>query len=207
VNTVTAAVAGAARSLVRIWALSWPLLTNTVARLAPFHKTVELPTKPPPKAVRAKPAPPAAALEGEMETSAGVPGGGGVTRKLRAADVPPPGPGLKTVTAADVETARSADVSCAESWTLLTNTAARLAPFHKTVELLTKPEPKTLNVRPGVPAVALDGEIEANPGTGFGRETRKVFAVEVPPPGDGVKTVTAAVAAEARSAVRIWALN
>ena len=82
--------------------------------------------------------------------------------------MPPPGPGLKTVNDAVVAEARSAVRIEAVSCVLLTKTVVRSAAFQRTVELLTKPEPRMVIVKPGLPAVVLDGSIEAGVGSGFG---------------------------------------
>ena len=65
--------------------------------------------------------------------------------KALAVEVPPPGPGLKTVTNAVAAAARSAPRIVAVSCPLLMKTVARLAPFQRTVELLTKSEPNAPN--------------------------------------------------------------
>src|SRR2546430_9843918 len=83
---------------------------------------------------------------------------------VAAAEVPPPGAGLTTVTlampAAAMSAARIVAVSCVGE----TNVVARAAPFQFTVEVLTKLLPLTVKVAAGPPAVSADGLIL--PGTG-----------------------------------------
>jgi hypothetical protein len=77
---------------------------------------------------------------------------------------PPPGAGLKTVTGAVPALATSAAVIAAVTWVLLTNVVTRLLPFQRT----TVPEeylvPLTVRVKAPLPASALVGEIDVNPG-------------------------------------------
>jgi len=87
---------------------------------------------------------------------------------LAAVEVPPPGAGLKTVTATVADETKSLAKIEALSSVLLTKTVLRVWPFQWTVELLTKFEPFTVNVKLDPPAVALDGERDFSDGTGFG---------------------------------------
>src|SRR5262249_45509646 len=87
--------------------------------------------------------------------------------KEAPADVPPPGAGEKTVTSAVPADARSAAPIAACSWLPLTNVVVRSAPFQRTTELDTNPEPFTVSVSPGPPAVAEFGEIELIIGAGL----------------------------------------
>ncbi len=52
-------------------AVSWLLLTKVVVRLVPFHRTTELELKLEPLTVNVKAAPPAVALDGEIEIAVG----------------------------------------------------------------------------------------------------------------------------------------
>lgn len=69
--TVTVAVPGLAISLARIFAVTWPLFTKVVERLAPFHWATQPKTKFEPVMVRVKFSPPCVALLGESEASDG----------------------------------------------------------------------------------------------------------------------------------------
>jgi hypothetical protein len=94
-------------------------------------------------------------------------GVGAVIGKVIAADVPPPGVGLNTVTealpAALISLAEIAAVSCV----LLTNVVVRSAPFQRTFEEEMNEEPVTVSVKSGPPATALLGEREVKTGAGF----------------------------------------
>jgi hypothetical protein len=82
----------------------------------------------------------------------------------------------------------------------------RFAPFHCTTESATKPLPLTVSVNAAPPAVrdvGLKLEIVDNGGSLI----VKVRALEVPPPGAGLTTVTWAVPAAAMSAAGIAAVN
>ena len=68
--------------------------------------------------------------------------------------------------------------------------------------------PLTVRVKPAPPAVADEGLKLVVVGTGLsGTLIVKVWALEVPPPGVGLKTVTLAVPAVAMSAARIKAVT
>src|SRR5207249_3071331 len=138
------------------------------------------------------PAPPAVALEGDSVVSVGPPA---LTGRLSAADVPPPGAAVVTVTLAMAATARSVAGIAAVSWVALTNVVVRVAPFHLTVLPLTKLLPVTVSVKAAPPVVALAGDSVVNVGVGL--VMVNVCAAEVPPPGAGVMTVTGTVAAVA----------
>jgi hypothetical protein len=73
------------------------------------------------------------------------------------------------------------------------------------VDVETKFEPVTLRVKPGVPASTALGASDAIAGTGL--SIVKVRALDVPPPGAGVETVTEAMPAVAMSAAVIAAVR
>jgi len=77
-----------------------------------------------------------------------------------AFEPPPPGAGLKTVTAAVPGLPTSLAGIDAERLVLLTTVVARFEPFHRTTELGTKPAPLTDSVNAASPALAELGEIE-----------------------------------------------
>ena len=76
------------------------------------------------------------------------------------AEVPPPGAGVNTVTWAVPTAAMSPAAIAACSCVLLTNVVARGLPFQFTTDVLVKPDPFTVRVKPPAPANALDGESE-----------------------------------------------
>jgi hypothetical protein len=94
-------------------------------------------------------------------------GVGAVIVNVIAAEVPPPGVGLKTVTEALPAAAISLAEMAAVNWVLLTKVVVRSAPFHRTVELEMNEEPFTVSVKSGAPATALVGEMEVKTGRGF----------------------------------------
>ena len=125
-----------------------------------------------------------------------------LTVKARPADVPPPGEGLKTVTVALPAAAISDAGMAAASVVLLTKEVVRAFPPQRTTELLMKLEPFSVSVNADPPTVAELGAIPDRTGAGLGGGGEiivKACAAEVPPPGAGLKTVTAAVPEETRS--------
>ena len=78
-------------------------------------------------------------------------------------------------------------------------------PFHLTTEPSRKFIPFTVKVKAGSPAILLVGERDVM--VGIGLLTMNVWALEVPPPGAGFKTVTEAVPAVAMSAAVINAVS
>jgi hypothetical protein len=79
------------------------------------------------------------------------------------------------------------------------NVVVRGAPFHCTIEEDRKFVPVTVSVNGAPPTMAEPGVKEPIVGSGF-LVIVKVNALEVPPPGVGVETVTVAVPAAAMSA-------
>jgi hypothetical protein len=75
------------------------------------------------------------------------------TLNVIAPDVPPPGPGVKTVTAAVPAAARSLARMSAVSVVASTNVVARGEPFQRTTEDWTKFAPVAVSVNPGPPAM------------------------------------------------------
>ena len=76
----------------------------------------------------------------------------------------------------------------------------RAAPFQLTTELLMNPAPFTVRVKAAAPAVAPVGANEVIEGTGLAALMVKLALPDVPPPGDGLNTVTRPEPAEAMSA-------
>src|SRR2546423_5097649 len=202
VITVTCGVPAAATSAAAMAAVSCVALTKTVVRAAPFQLTVEPPAKLLPVTVSVKAAFPAAALAGDRVESVG---DGLLTLNVWAAEVPPPGAGVTTVTCGVPAAATSAAAMAAVSCVALTKVVVRVAPFHLTVLPLTKPVPVTVSVKAGLPADVLVGDRAARGGAEL--LTVNVWAAEVPPPGAGVTTVTDAVVAAARSVAGIAAVS
>ncbi|HTY77659.1 MAG TPA: hypothetical protein VMI34_07570 [Candidatus Bathyarchaeia archaeon] len=89
----------------------------------------------------------------------------------------------------------------------LTNVVVRLLPFHWMTEVGTKPLPATVSVKAAPFCCALPGESEDNTGAGFTPVTVKAMALDVPPPGAGVVTVTAGEPALARSPAGMLAVS
>ncbi len=81
----------------------------------------------------------------------------------------------------------------------------RSDPFQRTTELVLKPLPLTVSVKAASPARAPVGFMPVEAGTGL--LIVKVWALEVPPPGAGLNTVTAAVPAVTMSEADIAAVN
>jgi hypothetical protein len=122
-------------------------------------------TKPVPVRVNVKAAPPVVAEVGAIEVSAGAETA--LIVKDRFADVPPPGAGLVTVTAAVPAVAISAAVIAAVSCVALTKVVVLAAPLNFTTDADTKPVPLTARVKAAPPAVALVGEREVSVGAGL----------------------------------------
>ena len=81
----------------------------------------------------------------------------------------------------------------------------RFEPFHLTLEVGTKPFPLTSRVNWASPAVAELGLRLVMDGTGL--VTVKAWEFEVPPPGVGLFTVTAAVPPDAMSEALMLAVT
>ena len=167
-----------------ICAVTWVLLTRVVVRLLPSNRTTELALKFVPLTVRVKAGPAAVLLVGLILVMVG---DGLLTVNVRELEVPPPGVGLKTVMLKVPPTAISVDVICAVSVVLLTKVVVRSLPLKRTIELLLKLDPVAVKVKEEPPAVLLVGLILLRLGVGL--LTAKLTALEVPPPGDGLKIV------------------
>src|SRR5436309_15285739 len=101
----------------------------------------------------------------------------------------------------------SAAVMSAWSCVALINVVVRSLPFQCTTDDATKFVPVTVNVNAALPATLSVGDRELTVGPGFGVFMVKVCALDVPPPGVGLTTVTKAVPAVAMSAAVIWAVS
>jgi hypothetical protein len=102
-------------------------------------------------------APPATAEEGVRLVIDGT-GLPATIVKIMALDVPPPGVGLKTVTPAVPIAAISSGEIEVVSWLLLIKLVVLLELFHRTIEVLTKFEPFTVNVKAEPPGGIEAGE-------------------------------------------------
>jgi hypothetical protein len=87
--------------------------------------------------------------------------------KVRSFDVPPPGPGLFTVTLAVPAVSMSPAEMEAVNFVELLKVVVRSDPFHRTLAAETKLEPFTVRVNPGSPATAELGLIPVTDGTGL----------------------------------------
>jgi hypothetical protein len=152
--------------------------------------------------VRVKLEPNASAIEGEILE---IEGTGLRTARVRAAEVPPPGDGLETVTDRLVPVATSDAGICAVNWVLLTKVAVRFAPLTCTTEPGMKPLPVSVRVKAALPAETLAGEILESEGSGL--VIVSVRAAEVPPPGAELATVIETVPDEATSLAGIAAVS
>jgi len=107
----------------------------------------------------------------------------------KAFDVPPPGAGLNTVTKAVPGELMSTEEIVATNSVGLTNVVERVRPFHLTSDVCTKLVPLTVNANVGLPTTSIFLLRLVKFGIGFGGKTVNISGLEVPPPGDGEKTV------------------
>ena len=111
--------------------------------------------------------------------AAGATATAGPTVSVRAGDVPPPGPALKTVTAGLVPAAvRATAGTTAVNRVALTNVVGTAAPLTATAEPATKFVPVRVTVVAGLPAGTAVGLRDASVGTGL--VTANVWAAVVP---------------------------
>jgi hypothetical protein len=142
-------------------AVNWFAFTKDVVRAAPFTLTVELFTKLEPLTVKEKVA---SLTFFEVGLKVVIVGTGLLMLKVIGPASPPPGAGLNTVTGAVPALAMSAAVMAAVTWVLLMNVVTRLLPFHRTTVPAEYLVPLTVSVKAPLPASALVGEIDVNPG-------------------------------------------
>lgn len=201
-ETTIEAVPAVARSPTVIVALTCVELMKAVVRSEPFHLTTHPLTKLVPVTVKVRVPDPAFAETGFIAVRVGV---GLLMEKVEFADVPPPGAGFETEIDAVPAVAMSlADIE-AVSWLALIKVVVRVLPFHRTVLPLTKFDPLTVKVNVLLPACVELGLSVVIDGEGFVIE--KDPCPEVPPPGVGLNTVTAAVPDEAISEALIVAVS
>jgi hypothetical protein len=134
-KTVIGNVPTVTRSVPRIDAVSWVALIKVVERLTPLKRTTEPAAKPVPLTVSPNPRLPALLVGGEIVLIVGGGAPVGLTLRLTAELVPPPGVGLKTVIGNVPVTAISAAVIDAVNCVLVTNVVGRGLPLSLTSEL------------------------------------------------------------------------
>ena len=168
---------------------------------------MEFETKPVPFTVSVKAGPPAPAKFGLSVVIAGI-GFALVIVKVTAFEFPPTGAGFDTVMTALPGAAMSLAGIVAVSSVALVDVVGRSAPFQRTTEADIKPVPVIVRLNAPLPAVAEPGLSPLMVGTGL--LTGKLTALEDPPPGPGLKTVTLEVPPVARSLAgidaEIWLL-
>jgi hypothetical protein len=141
---------------------------------------------------------------------------------VSAFDVPPPGVGFTTVTAAVPEAAISLAEIIAVNCVEFTNVVGRALPFHCAMELAMKLVPLMVNANAAPPAAVVFGASDVSVGNGFGALIVNVNGFEVVPDGAhagivaartepkttvGVNTVTEALPAFRISAAVIVAVS
>jgi len=183
-------------------AVSCVALTNVVGRLLPLNRTIELALKLVPLTVNTKSASPASLFVGEILVSVGT---GLLTVRLTGFELPPPGSELKTVIGKSPFATTSAAVICAVICVELTRVLGRSLPLKRTTELALKLVPLTVNTKAASPANLVVGEMVVTVGTGL--LTARSLELEIPPPGNGLKTVIGNVPVATTSAAVIWAVN
>lgn len=162
--TVTAAVVGAAMSVLVMLAVNLVAETYLVVRFEPFHLTRDVVTNPLPSTVKVNAGPFALAEAGLRVAMAG---NGLLTVNVLEVDVPPPGVGLRTLTEAVPLAAMSDAVMTAVSRVAETKVVVRLDPFQRTVEVGTKPAPSTVMTKLPPPTIVELGSMPAIEGTGL----------------------------------------
>jgi hypothetical protein len=179
-----------------------PPFTKVVVSAVCFHFTVAPFTKLLPVTVKVNPAEPTITLGGDSAVATGT---GLSTVNVSPPEAPPPGVGFDTFTCTLPAVATSAAVMAAVTFVLLTNVVVRLLPPHSTTAPFTKLLPLTVSVKAPLPAITLVGDSDVAAGTGL--PMVNVMALEVPPSGAGVITVTLAVPGVAMSAAVIPAVS
>src|SRR5271156_1361307 len=123
----------------------------------------------------------------------------------KAPEVPPPGAGVKTLTWAVPAAATSDGLMVASSSLLDVSVVVRALEFHCTTESGVKLVPTTLSEKAALPATIEPGVNDVI--VGAAAVTVNDIPPDVPPPGEGLETVTVAVSADATSAVVIAACS
>jgi hypothetical protein len=153
-----------------------------------------------PLTLRVNAEPPTLPLGGDSAPIVGSGFGGVLITKSTVAEVPPPGAGFSTATAATPAEARSEAGICVVRDVTEANVVGNGLPFHRTWLFEMKFVPSTVRVNAGLPAIAPEGDSEVIAGSGLAAgPIVKVSAADVPPPGVGVSTITLALPAFAKS--------
>jgi len=187
-----------------ITAVTWLGEIKVVVLIIPLNLTTEFELKLLPNKVIVKPPLPANVNEGEMVFKAGkglVP----VTVSTWVLEVPPPGVGLWTVMLKVPGVLISEALMVAFNWPEDTKDVNLGEPLKFTVELELKLAPLTVNVNAPPPAATDDGEIDIVAGVKL--PTVNDWALEVPPLGLELVTVTLNVPVVVRSEDGIDAVN
>ena len=156
-----------------------------MVRAEPFQSTTDPETKFVPFTVSVKPELPASVDVGEIEVVVGI---GLLIVNVCAAEVPPPGAGVTTVTDTVPAIAMSVAGTIAVNVVLVTNVVESGDPFQSAVEEAKKLDPLSVNVNCAPPAVVDVGLMESR--TGVELRTVNVWEFDVPPPGAEFVTVT-----------------
>lgn len=176
-------------------------LTKVVATGKPFQFTTDPATKFVPVTVTATSAEPARAVLGLIVD---IVGNGLLIVNVALDEVPPPGAGFVTETVAVPALSKTEACTLIVSVVVFTKVVVTALPFQFTTELETYPVPVTVIVNAESPTVAELGEIEVIVGAGL--LIVNVNGDDVPPPGEGLNTVTDAVPAVARFAAGMTAV-
>lgn len=137
---------------------------------------------------------------GEILVTAGARVPGASVVNIAAFDVPPPGPGLNTVTASVPADTTSVAGMLAVNWVLEINVVALAELSNLTEELEIKLVPFTVSVKAASPSVLDEGDMLVIAGTGLSVLIVRRAVLENPPAGAGLNTVIFAVPATLRSA-------
>jgi hypothetical protein len=193
-TTVRVAVPAEAIRLAGTVAVTCVVLRKVVDSADPFHCTVEPLTYPAPLTVSVNAGPPAVATFGFKLVIVSA-----LTVNVTPLDVPPPGftVVMVAVPAEAIKPAETVVFNCVP----LTNVVGSDAPFQRTVEPLTNPDPFTVSVKAPPPAVARFGLRLVM----VSALTVNVTPLEVPPPG--FTTITVAVPALAIRLAATEAVN
>src|SRR5580658_7537221 len=155
-------------------------VTEAGGRSSPPARTMALGAKPVPVMVVR------VACEGTINVAGAIPvmtGGGWRMVKVAAAETPPPGTGLATVTFTEPALARSAAVNAMVSWVALCTVVGRGSPANEAIELCRNPAPVTTTLSAPLPAMTDAGESEVMEGRGLSTTTLGLLEPDFWPSG------------------------